>query len=489
MRILLSAVLSAALASHAVAQSQSVGPVLTLEQAIQVTLRNNPTHLQVQSQRGRAGAALRSSYGRLLPTVNSSFGTSFREGGSTVIEGQQFGSSSDQLGSSYSLSVNASYSLGSIIGPRQAGANLDAAEASLTSSEFARRSEVVQQYLNVLQAQARAGLQDTLVANAQAQVELNRARQQVGAATILDVRRAEVTLGQAQVNRLRERNSVDIETLRLFQIMGVDKPDSVRLTSQFPITEPTLQLNELLDMARRQNPALNAARSRETAAGVGVTAARSQFLPTLSFSTGLQGFTQKQTNIDPQIAQAQAQGLAGRRGCLTQDSVRTGAGLAAIGNCDRFMLTETQINEFRAQNDMYPFDFTKQPFGYSITLSLPIFDGFRREQAIENATLDRNDARYQVRAEELRVKGEVTAGHKTLATAYEAARIAQQNQEAAQQALLLAQERYRVGAGTFIEVTQARSDYETAATSYINAIYEFHKAYAVLEAAVGRPLR
>jgi outer membrane protein len=65
----------------------------------------------------------------------------------------------------------------------------------------------------------------------------------------------------------------------------------------------------------------------------------------------------------------------------------------------------------------------------------------------------------------------------------------EQNRATAQQALELAQERYRVGASTFIEVSQARTEFETAGQALINAIYDFHKFYAALEQAVGRPLR
>jgi len=36
---------------------------------------------------------------------------------------------------------------------------------------------------------------------------------------------------------------------------------------------------------------------------------------------------------------------------------------------------------------------------------------------------------------------------------------------------------------------QARADFERAESDRINAIYEFHRAYAALENAVGRPLR
>jgi outer membrane protein TolC len=55
--------------------------------------------------------------------------------------------------------------------------------------------------------------------------------------------------------------------------------------------------------------------------------------------------------------------------------------------------------------------------------------------------------------------------------------------------LALNEESYRVGAKTFLDVTTARGTYEKAQIDRINAIYDYHKAFAQLENAVGRPLR
>lgn len=471
------------------AQTQTSGPILSLEEAVQIAVRSNPAHLQVTSSRSRQGAALRTAYGQLLPRVSSSFGASFRQGGQELVGGVRFGAGGDQLSSNYSIGVTANYSGATLLTPRVARANLDAADADVVRSIANTRALVVTQYLNVLQAQARAALQDTLLANAQAQLELNRARQAVGATTSLEVRRSEVQVGRMQVAVLTQRNAVEIETLRLFQQMGIDKIDGVRLTSSFPVVEPSVQLAELLTMARSTNPSLNAARARGSAAEVGVKSARSQWLPSLSLSTGFYGYTSQQTNIEPQIAGERIQGEASRRSCLTSDSIRTGAGLAALGDCDRFLFTDADAAAARSANNAFPFSFTRQPLQYSVGLSLPIFDGFRREQSIQEASLSRNDARYQLRAQELLMNTEVTSAYRTLVTSYQSVKLQEQNRVAAQQALDLAVERYRVGATTFTDVTQARAEFEQASTDLINAVYDFHKAYAELERAVGRPLR
>src|SRR5205823_3320407 len=72
---------------------------------------------------------------------------------------------------------------------------------------------------------------------------------------------------------------------------------------------------------------------------------------------------------------------------------------------------------------------------------------------------------------------------------YQAIAIQDTNRTAAREQLQLATERYRVGSGTFFELLDAQVAALRAETEYVNAVYDYHKALAALEAAVGRPLR
>lgn len=494
MRLVACALLALAPAVPALAQSRdsaAVAPILSLQDAISIARRNNPLFLQTRSARQRAGAALRTSYGLLLPDISSSFSNSYREGRPQFFGGQAFGSTSDVISSDASLNVRASYSGQNLLAPKAQRASLDAAESDLTNADAVLRLAVTGQYLNVLAAQARAQLNDTLLASAQAQLDLSRARAAVGAATTLDVRRAEVQVGQAQVAVLRERNNVETEKLRLFQQLGVEQPTSVRLSTELPVAEPTLNLQELLSNARRQNPALAAAKSRESAASVGVRQARSSYLPTLSLSTGLSGYTSQERDIESTISRQRVSAARSLSSCLGTDTLRTRAGLPSIaGTCAaNYTFTDADAALMRDANAKYPFDFTRDPITFSASLSIPIFNGFQREQRVQEAEASRNDARYSVRAQELRVTADVTSGYRNLMTAYQAVQIQTQNSQAAREALALAQERFRVGANTFVDLVQSRADFERAESDRINAIYEFHRAYATLESAVGRPLR
>ena len=471
--------------------SAALAPVLSLQDAISLARRNNPVFLQTRSARQRAGAALRTSYGVLLPDISTSFSNGYREGRPQFFGGQSFGSTSDVISSDASVNMRVQYNGTNLLAPKVQRANLEAAESDLTNADAVLRLAVTGQYLNVLAAQARAQLNDTLLTSAQAQLDLSRAQAAVGAATTLDVRRAEVQVGQARVAVLREYNNVETEKLRLFQQLGVEQPTSVRLTTELPVAEPALNLQELLSNARRQNPALAAAKSRESAASVGVRQARSAYLPTLALSTGISGYTSQATDIDSEIIDERTGRANSLSSCLGTDSLRTRNGLPSIAqSCNtRFSFTDADAAAIRSANAKYPFDFTRDPITFQASLSIPIFNGFQREQRVQEAEATRNDARYSVRAQELRVTAEVTTGYRNLLTAYQAVQIQTQNSQAAREALALAQERFRVGANTFVDIVQARADFQRAESDRITAIYEFHRAYATLESAVGRPLR
>ena len=138
---------------------------------------------------------------------------------------------------------------------------------------------------------------------------------------------------------------------------------------------------------------------------------------------------------------------------------------------------------------MWPFQFTAQPFRASLRLSFPIFTQFSRPLAVAEAEAFTRDSEEEVRARQLLVRTEVSQGYYALLASYEAIRIQESNQTAAEEQLRLGQERYRVGSGTFIELLDAQVAALMAEADYINAVYAYHQSITTLEAAVGRPLR
>jgi outer membrane protein len=492
MRLLTFVALLALPAQIAFAQQSPAGAggqSLSLEDAITTANKNNAQFLQTRNAVRTAETTVRQTYGALLPSSSVSFNTLYQQGGTQFFQGVALtGGNADSRQSSYRLNLSYNISSSAMFAPRSARASRDAAEADVNSSAEGLRAQITNQYITTLQQQAQAALQDSLVQTAAGQLDLAQARMKVGAGTILDVRSAEVAVGQAQVAALTAHNQAVIEKLRLFQFMGVPGDTAAVLTTKFTVAQPTFTLDSLLSLARRVNPDVEARRSREYAADMNVRAARTSYLPSLSLGTGWGGNSFEYVNPDIPVAQQQASALSQMRSCLSLDSLRTRTGLPAL-TCGSGQLTQDQIDAIHSSNNQFPFKFNRNPIGVSATLSMPLFNGYQREAQIEQAKVARDNAANDVRARALQLTTEVTQAYLNLVTAVKTVQLQEQNAAKAAEELAFAEESYRVGSRTFLDVTTARGSFERAQSDRVDAIYNYHKAFAALENAVGRPLR
>ena len=476
--------------AQATPQDSAAPTSLTIEQAIDLARRNNPELQQILNNRIGAQAAVRSAYGALLPSADAALSVQRQQGGQQIFSGTSLGASSDVRQSSYDIGFNYRLNSATLITPSLQRANRDAVEADITGASEILRSNVSQQYLTALRAEANADLQDSLVVVSQQELVLAQAREIVGSGTQLDVQRAEVALGQQRVQALQARNQIEIEKLRLFQLMGTPQPANVKLVSQFPVTPLTLNLQELIASAHNQNPSVLALRSRQHVSDLNVRREKGEYSPTLSVSTGIGGYTYGYTNSSFPVQQAAAQADAARASCIRAEEVRAALNLSnQLAECNAIAFTTADATAIREGNSRFPFNFTKAPRSITATLSLPLFDGFSREQRLQEAMANRSDARYAVRAKELALTADVTAAYLTLTTAEKTAALQEQNAAKAKQELKLVQDRYKIGATTFVDLTESRATYERAESDRITAIYDYHKAFAALESAVGHPLR
>jgi outer membrane protein len=87
------------------------------------------------------------------------------------------------------------------------------------------------------------------------------------------------------------------------------------------------------------------------------------------------------------------------------------------------------------------------------------------------------------------VRAVVQARFLAVQTAYRSIAVQAANRQAAQEQLQLAQQRYRVGNGASLELSDAQNGVQAAEGDYVSAVYNYHKSVAALEAAVGRSLR
>ena len=471
---------------------QPVPATLSLADAIALARQHNPAYRQTIHDRSPAAWGVRNAWSSVwLPTVTASGGVAYAGPGEQNFLTSSFSQSVSTWSSNYSFLLDWTLNGQTLSQPGLKKAQLNAADADVRGAETNLVTGVTQQYLTVLQARDNAEVAREQLQHDEEFLKLAQARYDVGRASLIDVRQAQVARGSAQVALLRAQTAVQVEKLRLFQEIGLAAPvdlATVQLTDSFNVQTPSWQLGQLLSLAEQQNPSLRALREREHAAGWGVKAASSSYGPSVSLSAGWAGFTQKLSDLNPTIASIRQSAQADSLSCAYANTAWLNTGQTQL-NCALLANTAAQEQAIEAQNARYPFNFTPQPFQARLTVSIPLWGNFQQPLQVSQAKATQQDLQESVRARALQVQTDVSQAYLTLGTAYQTIAIQDTNRTAAREQLQLATERYRVGSGTFFELLDAQVAALRAETDYINAVYDYHKALAALEAAVGRPLR
>jgi outer membrane protein len=476
-----------ATAADLLAQQTMPTPRLSLAEAIELARENNPDFLVQENGLRSASWRVRSAYGSLLPSVSVSNGLSYTAEGERRLDDVRLATQPATYSSRYSLGVSFSLNGNTLLAPSLARSQARAVREDVAGASATLAAQVTERYLAVREGRDQVAQAERQLNRTAEHVRLAEARFEVGAGTQLDIRRAEVERGRAEVRLVEARNTAANQLLQLGQLLGTRLAEQTELTEAFGLFEPTWEVSALIVTASAENPALRAARVQVEAAGTRVRAARSAYLPSLSISAGISGNISEldvstSTLVDQELAAQQARYSS----CLDQNQIRASAGLSTT-NCTAPSDPAALRSAF-ADRGRFPFDFARQPLGVSLNLSLPIFNGLNREVQVEEARIARANAQHQVRAHELRLEVEVEMAVRNLETAYRSALLQQQVRETAEEELRLAEERFRFGVTTSVEVVDAQASLAEAERAEIAAIYAFHRSLSALEVSVGASL-
>lgn len=410
---------------------------LGLGDAVAQARQYNPDYRISQNQVAPAKAGIRNAWGQFIPFVSTNAGFNWSGASQTLVAGQPIPQPS-LVGSSYNINVNWSLGVPMFYATSQARAIAEAAEADVNTSRIAIDADVVTQYLNGLQAAATSEVARQQLRRNSDFLVLTTARNRVGQASMYDVRQAEVAFNGSQVDLLRALQAEQDTKIELYRRMGLNPPapvQAIALTDSFPVRQPNFDLQALLKEAKTNQPRIQALEAREKAAEAVLKQAKAAYWPTLSAFANKSGFTN-----DP-----------------SGDTIST-----------------------------FPFKFTTNPLAGGAQLTLPIFVGFNRTTRVTQARAAQMDASERLRAIELQINADVTSRLLGVETAYRAVGIQDASRTAAREQLTLANERYRLGSGTVLELSDALNAVTRADAAYINAVYDNHRALVALYAAIGR---
>ena len=425
---------AAAVAPRAMAQEARA---ITFEEAVRIALEQNITLRQVENNVELDARTVFQRRMNFLPDLRFSTQGSRGSGFTQDQAGRNIQFTSQSLSGSFSTGINLFRGFADVAALEQAKFERDAGEFTYDRSRQDVVFSVIDNFLLYVNAREQVGIQLESLESQQQQLEQIEEFVNVGARPISDLYQQQASVAQAELQVLNAEREAEINKTRLIQVLQLNPfgeyefvaPD----TSEMDVDPRDYDLDQLLRAAFEQRPDIEAQELRILAAQEGIRIARSSFWPTID-----------------------------------------------VGATYRSSFSPEQDGAFFNQLDI------NRGNSVGMSLSLPIFDRFSRGTDVQRAQVTyRNEA---LELEEVRhgVALQVRQAYLDYLTNEKRLDVTETQERAAGQALEAAQERYNVGAGTLVELTQAQAQYVEAASNRVQARYDFLFQSKLIDYYVGR---
>ena len=404
---------------------------VTLTEAVRRALEVQPAVIQARGQQRTADANQLAAAGAFLPTLSIG-------GSSNNASSNRYNSATGQIitvpsNTSYFGSVNAGLVLFDgfqrIATKRASSATAEAADAGFTNQRAQVTATTHELFFTALAAQELVRVAEAQLERAREEREIAVNKFQAGAATRSDTLTATVDVGTARLALLQANANMATAQANLGRQVGVDQQVRALRDTVFPPLPDTIGLRQ---EALTSSPQVLQALAQARTARAEVSVARSEYWPTVSasYSSGYTGLDAPWTT------------------------------------------TQSYVNNWSLR----------------FSVNWPLFNGFSREADQVSAGVARDLAEAQATDARLRINAELTQQLAAVATGYAQIEIADANVAAAQEALRVTQERYRLGAGTLLDLLTAQANITQAQVNQVQARFNYLIARAQAEALVGHSL-
>ncbi|MDE2678959.1 MAG: TolC family protein [Gemmatimonadota bacterium] len=427
-------ILAAALAvlagpiTGASAAAQETGQTITLERALEMALINNPQLAQSNASLINAGTTRQRAWGSFLPNVSMS-------SGSSLSSSQRFDQNTQRIvtgsSTSYSAGLSASYQL--FQGGRKfhemdrTASAYREAEARLHTQRFSVMLQTRTLFLNALRQADLMRVQEASLERTAENHSISLARFAADDATLSDTLRTLLDLSNARQSLLQAQNQLRTAQWSLGRQVGIGGP-VVPIVPEAGLDPAPLRLSEaeIMALAESASPAVRAAEEATRVAQIAVNNARSSYLPNLSMSS--------------------------RYNWANQDRSFSGGSTS---------------------------------WGFSLSGSYTLFDGFGREASVSQANQSRRVSRLSEEDARRSVRQEVDAALRTLETQEQAIEIARASVLVAEADLRIVRLRYQAEQNPILDVIVSQLALEQAEVNLVAARYDYAIAKAELESIIG----
>ena len=412
----------------------------TLNDCIDIAIGGKRTILSAELGVVSASKGLRASYSGLLPSVQAATGTgkTFFPPTETVsldLDNYEL----DTIKTDHYNSYSAGFTLNQTL--YDGGRSWNQVQQAKTNLEIARLNQrlihiqviqkVIQSYYGLLKAQKLLDVSDKNLEMSNQQLSLVKKQFELGVVKRTDLLKAEVAIGQARVDMLNKKTSLQNARRILFNDMGLqDFGQQITVVENDWIMPNIPSSSGILNLLKNENPSLLISKAQ----------------------VGLNDLSYKLI-----------------RG-LRLPSMNTSMNYSANGESTNQLLDAFKDN---------------WSFGLNLSISLPIYNGSTLSIQQQQADLSRQQSEYSyiTLLNDLRVQAELI--RETLNNYSEIIPLNQSVVASAQEDLKLARERYSLGSTTILEVLDAQVSLIRSNSNLINTVHDARIQEASLKGLLG----
>lgn len=394
---------------------------LSLEDSVAMALKSNADIKIAENSREKARWELKQAQSNKKLAVNFTHSDT-RYSSPVAIDD---GSSSNYFSNGVSLTIPV-YSGGKLESQvEQAELALNVADLELTATKQQLRQSVITYYYNVQQYRNEVKVNQETVANYAAHLELVESQYRAGTVAKAEVLSSQVELANAQDSLSLAQNNYELAVAKLNNVIGLPLDSQLTLTQGLKYEKYPSTLEECSQYALANRPEMASYQAKLSSAAADVKIAKSGYLPTVDFSLSQNWHDKNFPGVDNSNWQA----------TLTTS----------------LNLFDSGINKSKVKQSEY---------------SLVTVQEQARQQR-DTILLEVREAYLSLREAEKRIDTKKVA-------------IAQ-----AEESLMIAETRYRLGAGTNLAVFDAVVALNTAKLNGNKALYDYNTSKAQLEKAMG----
>lgn len=420
----------------------TAGGPYTLEQCIQIALQNNPQIEIARKQVEVQEAALFGTYTEIMPTLNATImGANRTTSGDRdiIVEGvvlrEAPGSTRTNYRNGVFLNMNLYNGGRNWNTIRQARQETETEAFAQTSTENQVVVDVKTGYYGLLRALRLKEVQEENVRLNEEQLRRTQSMYEIGSVARVEVLQTTAALGAARITLHNREKDVLQARAGLANVMGIGSNEAFEIVDPLAggalDTTALMSLQDALRLANLTNPAIQRDEGRIRSAMLGTKTARGSLWPTVSGNIGYS-----------------------RTGVRFQD---------VYGTYDK-----------------------NWNLSFGVNLSLPLLNGTQTYADISRAQAQQLIAEETLRQTRRTTSLTIRNALLDLETAREVITLSNDNILASEESLRLAEERYRVGSGTLLEVFTAQEALVRAKSDLAGAQYDYLIAQATLDGALGK---